>query len=138
VTASAISEKNCQVEPIRTVSSPPMRSEISPQIWRLTNAVPSSSDSIAAPWAGLMPRSLHSATRWVCGIDIGMQQQNAASASIAKTRFGGRPSTVRRAASSDALAGAMISGGLFNTIAAIGRITAISNSAKASMVVRQP
>src|SRR5437764_368913 len=94
VNAIAAIVQNCQAEPINMVIKPPIRSEIAPQICRLMKAVPSSSDSMAAPCVGLMPRSLHSATRCTCGIDIGMQQQNAATASIANTTLGGQPSTV--------------------------------------------
>ena len=138
VTAIAAIVQNCQTEPIKIVSSPPMRSEIAPQICRLTKAVPSSTDSIAAPWVGLMPRSLHIATRWTCGIDIGMQQQNAAIASIANTTFGGQPSTVGRAACAEAVTGSRISGGRFRTMIAIGTMTATSKPANISMVCRQP
>ena len=52
-----------------------MRSEIQPHALRLKNAVPSSTESIAAPCDGRMPRSVQSATRWPCGIAIGTQQQ---------------------------------------------------------------
>ena len=113
-----------------------MRSEIKPQIWRLKNAVPSSTDSIAAPWVGVMPRSLHSATRCACGIDIGMQQQKAASRQhgeheIRRPAEHGRP---RR------LAGRGDRGRddfrrRLSTTTASGRITASSNSAKTSIVV---
>ena len=66
--------EHCQAEPISTVDSPPMRSEIAPQICRLTKAVPSSTDSIIAPTELAMPRSLQKATRCPCGIAIGTQQ----------------------------------------------------------------
>src|SRR5690349_19568097 len=98
VTASAMTEKNCQIDPSSTVIRPPMRSEIAPHIWREKNAMKSSMESIAAPCVGLMPRSLHNATRCDCGIDIGMQQQNDATAIMANTTLGGHPSTVGRAA----------------------------------------
>ena len=75
VSVNATTARNCHIDPISTVISPPMRSEIHPQAWRLKNAVPSSTDSIAAPCEGRMPKSVHSATRWPCGIDIGTQQQ---------------------------------------------------------------
>ena len=83
----------CQADPISTVASPPMRSEIAPQICRLRNAVPSSTDSISAPTERLMPRSLQKATRWPCGIAIGMQHSTAAPHISANTTLGGQPST---------------------------------------------
>src|SRR5262245_55799397 len=52
------------VEPASTVLRPPMRSEIQPQNCRLTKAVPSSTDSIAAPCEARMPRSLQNAGKW--------------------------------------------------------------------------
>ena len=78
VSRNAVIDAACQAEPISTVASPPMRSEIAPQICRLRNAVPSSTDSISAPTERLMPRSLQKATRWPCGIAIGMQHSTAA------------------------------------------------------------
>ena len=83
-----------QIEPIITARSPPMRSEINPHTWRLRNAVPSSTDSIAAPCDALMPRSVQKATRWLCGIAIGTQHMKIAAASIANTTFGGQPRTL--------------------------------------------
>ena len=83
----------CQPEPIRTVVKPPILSEITPQAWRLRNAVPSSIDNISALIVRLMPRSLQNATRCPCGIDIGMQHRIAATHIIANTTFGGSPST---------------------------------------------
>src|SRR5213078_4915520 len=85
-----------------------------------------------------MPRSLHSATRCTCGIDIGMQQQNAATASIANTTLGGQPSTVGRAACAEAGGGGTTSGGRFRTMIAIGTMTVTSSAANISMVFRQP
>ena len=49
VTRKPIIDAACHADPISTVASPPMRSEIAPQICRLRNAVPSSTDSISAP-----------------------------------------------------------------------------------------
>ena len=72
-----------------------MRSAIPPQNWRLTKAAPSSTDSMAAPCEAAMPRSLQSATRCCCGIDIGTQQQKAATISIANTTIR-RPAEHRR------------------------------------------
>ena len=55
-----------------------MRSVSQPQNWRLTNALPSKTDSISAPWAGAIPKSLQRATRWVGGMAIGVQHRNPA------------------------------------------------------------
>ena len=102
----------CQADPISTVARPPMRSEITPQICRLRKAVPSSTDSIRAPIERLMPRSLQKATRWPCGIAIGMQHSTPAPHIIANTTLRGRPS--KRAwptAAPDAVAGWNSSGG---------------------------
>src|SRR5262249_14351930 len=65
------------VEPASTVLRPPMRSEIQPQNCRLTKAVPSSTDSIAAPCEARMPRSLQNAGKWACGMAIGTQREDA-------------------------------------------------------------
>ena len=65
-------------EPASTVRNPPMRSATQPQNCRLTKAQPSSTDSIAAPCDGGMPRSLQNATRWPCGIAIGTQHSRPA------------------------------------------------------------
>ena len=40
-----------------------------------------------------MPRSVQSATRCACGIDMVTQHRNEAIASIANTTFGGQPNT---------------------------------------------
>jgi hypothetical protein len=89
-----------------------MRSEIAPQIWRLRKAVPSSTDSIAAPTARLMPRSPQKAMRWPCGIAIGMQHSTAAPQIMTKTMFGLRPSTRSCAVPArDVVAGWTTSGG---------------------------
>src|ERR1043165_4895753 len=96
-------------------------------------------ESITAPCVGWMPRSLHSATRWVCGIAIGTQQKNDAAAIIANTRFGGQPSTVGRTVpGAVTAAGATTSGGFLSTTSAIGTTTATWKTAKVSMVCRQP
>ena len=52
-----------QTEPASTVRSPPIRSDTQPQNCRLKKAQPSSTDSIAAPCDGAMPRSVQNATR---------------------------------------------------------------------------
>src|SRR5262245_66267127 len=75
------------------VDKPPMRSEIQPQIWRLSNPTPSRTDSMAAPTVADMPRSLHSATRCACGIDIVTQHRNAASERTPNTTLAVHPST---------------------------------------------
>ncbi len=102
VNRKAIIAEHCQAEPISTVDSPPMRSEIAPHICRLTNAVTSSTDSIAAPTEAAMPRSLQKATRWPCGIAIGTQHSTEAQHIITNTTLGGQPST--RAGTAPALA----------------------------------
>ena len=68
VRSNAVIDAACQPEPMKTVANPPMRSEIAPQICRLRNAVPSSTDSISAPVERAIPRSLQKATRCPCGI----------------------------------------------------------------------
>src|SRR3984893_16939747 len=83
----------CQADPISTVARPPIRSQITPQICRLRNAVPSSTDSIRAPIDRLIPRSLQNATRWPCGIAIGMQHSRAAAHIAANMALGGQPRT---------------------------------------------
>src|SRR4029077_11885081 len=80
-----------QIEPVSTVLRPPMRSETQPQSWRLTKAVPNSTDSIAAPCDTRMPRSLHNAGKCACGIAIGIQQKMLAAPISANTRLGGQP-----------------------------------------------
>ena len=57
-------------EPAKIVASPPMRSANRPQIWRLTIALPSRTDSISAPCVAPNPRSEHNATMWADGIAI--------------------------------------------------------------------
>ena len=71
-----------------------MRSDTQPQNWRLTKAVPNSTDNIAAPCEARMPRSLQSAGRCACGMAIGMQQKMTAAATRTNTRLGGQPITV--------------------------------------------
>src|SRR5271166_79885 len=83
----------CATELSSTVHSPPRLSATQPQNWRLAKARPSSIDSINAPVSGLIPTSVHSATKWAVGIAIGMQQKNGAMASRAIAVFGRKPST---------------------------------------------
>ena len=64
-----------------------------PQNCREMKAQASSTDSIAAPCVGTMPRSAQKATRCEVGTAIGMQQQNAAMQINPRTRFGGMPRT---------------------------------------------
>jgi len=116
-----------------------MRSDIQPQHCRLTKAVPSSSDSIAAPCAGAMPRSLQNATRCPCGMAIGTQQQNDASDSKASATPGRNPSARApgsRPAAPMPAAGAC--GGGRRKSAAAGTITATAATAKNTMVCCQP
>lgn len=84
---------HCATELANSVSKPPMRSEIAPQICRLKNPAPRRRESIAAPCVAEMPTSVHSATKCACGIDIVTQQRKAAKASSANTTFGGQPNT---------------------------------------------
>src|SRR5215510_10673353 len=50
VKRNAVIDAACHADPIKTVARPPMRSEMAPQICRLRNAVPRSTDSISAPF----------------------------------------------------------------------------------------
>src|SRR6202051_4940275 len=93
VNRRAVIDAACQADQINTVARPPIRSEIPPQICRLRNAVPSSTDSIRALIDRLMPRSLQKATRWPCGIAMGMQHSTAAPHITANTALGGQPRT---------------------------------------------
>src|SRR5262245_33769312 len=102
-----------------------MRSDTTPQTWRLITPAPSSTDSIAAPTVAEMPRSLHSATRWPCGIDMVTQHMNEAIAISANTTLGGQPSTLRfEAAPLLCAAAAGTAGGGRKNQAASGRISA--------------
>src|SRR5215208_7902734 len=83
----------CSAEPQSNVSNAPMRSEIAPQNWRHKKPTPSTSDSMAAPRVAEMPRSLQSATRCACGIDIVTQHKKEANARSTNTTFGGQPKT---------------------------------------------
>src|SRR5262245_50933030 len=67
-----------QADAISIVNRPPTRSVSQPQNIRLTNALPSNTESINAPRAGVIPRSLQSATRCVGGMAIGAQHRNPA------------------------------------------------------------
>src|SRR5450755_692444 len=93
VNRKAVIDAACQADPISTVARPPIQSEIAPQTCRLRNAVPSSTDSIRALIDRLIPRSLQKATRWPCGIAIGMQHSTAAAHIAANTALGGQPRT---------------------------------------------
>src|SRR5262245_5681259 len=84
VKTKAIKAAAWQVEAARMVKRPPMRSANQPQNSRLKKALPSRTESIAAPRAGTMPRSLHSATMWAGGIAIGVQHKNPAKQSSEK------------------------------------------------------
>ena len=112
------------IDPVSAVLRPPMRSEIQPQNWRLTKAVPNSTDSIAAPCETRMPRSLHNAGKCACGIAIGIQQKMLATPIRANTRLGGQPITVfgaDRVPNASTRSGS--SGGARRNIAASGTIT---------------
>ena len=77
-----------QIDAARIVYRPPARSDSQPQNSRLTKALPSSVESIRAPRAGPMPRSLQRATRWAAGIAIGTQQKKPAMHRSANTNMG--------------------------------------------------
>src|ERR1700760_4305425 len=80
-----------QADPTMTARSPPTRSASIPQNCRLMNAQASSTESIAAPCVGTMPRSVQNATRWPFGTAIGMQQKNAAMQISARARLAFNP-----------------------------------------------
>src|SRR5262245_62204561 len=86
----------CVSEPINTVVSPPMRSVIQPQNWRLKKAQRRSRVKSAGPCEGAKPRSPQSAIKCDAGMAIGTQQRKAAPARKAKARLGGRPRTLVR------------------------------------------
>src|SRR5450755_536153 len=97
-TSSCVSRKDAMAtawnaEPTITVRSPPMRSASAPHAWRATKADASITDSMTAPWAGLMPMPLQKATRCAEGIAMGTQQRKPARQNSAWTRFGCRPAT---------------------------------------------
>src|SRR5262249_58181358 len=111
------------------VSTPPLRSEIAPQAWRLRKPAPSSSDNIAAPWVAEMPRSVQNATRCACGIDIVTQHRKAAAASSANTRFGGQPNTLGvTVAPPPPRPPSAVSGGGRRKMSASGTMVATANS----------
>src|SRR5579883_776845 len=98
-TSSWVSRKHAmatawQAEPAITVRNPPTRSARAPHAWRATKAAASMVDSMAAPCVGLMPMSPQKATMCADGIDIGMQQQNAATQTRACTTLGWKPATL--------------------------------------------
>ena len=80
VSRNAVIARIWKDDPTSTVMSPPMWSENQPQNWRLMKPAPSSTDSMAAPCDGRMPRSLQNAGRCACGIAIGMQHSIIATA----------------------------------------------------------
>src|ERR1700759_1998259 len=67
-----------QTEPARIVLGPPILLARKPQNWRLTNAQPSKTESIAAPSDGAIPMSPQNATRWPCGIALGTDHRKPA------------------------------------------------------------
>src|ERR1700712_3998475 len=93
VNRSAVIDAALQADPLNTGARAPIRADITPQICRLRNAVPSNIDSIRAPADRLIPRSLQKATRWPCGIAMGMQHSTAAPHINANTALGGQPRT---------------------------------------------
>ena len=116
-----------------------MRSASIPQNCRLMNAQASSTDSIAAPCVGTMPRSVQNATRWPFGTAIGMQQKNAAMQISASARLAFMPSTVAPLRGSpDSGCGGSGSGAGRRHSRVSGRITTITTTAYASIVVCHP
>ena len=112
VDRNAVIDAACHADPIMIVASPPIRSEMTPQICRLMNAVPSRTDSIRAPIDLAIPRSLQKATKWPCGIAMGMQHKTPAAHIIANTRLGGQPRTrALPGPAPDTVAGGATSGG---------------------------
>ncbi len=94
-------------------------------------------ESIAAPCAAGIPRSLQNATRWPCGIAIGTQQANDAMHNMASTVLGRMPKSWRRRPASANLNAAGASGARRRNNAAIG--TAMTTTtANATIVMRQP
>src|SRR4029078_442197 len=83
----------CASDPISSVISPPRLSESHPHSCRAMKAHTSITVSMAAPFAGVMPRSPHRAMTCAGGIAIGIQHRNDAPAGSAKTALGGSPST---------------------------------------------
>ena len=117
-----------------------MRSETQPQNCRLMKAVPSSTESIAAPCDASIPRSLQSAGRCSCGIAIGMQQKITATATSAKHQVG-RPAQHASWAPRRHLEHAARqrhSGGRRRKIAASGTMTTSLHRPYQIMVCRQP
>src|SRR6185437_13620857 len=121
------------------VCSPPIRSASQPQNCREKNAVPSSTESIAAPLLGPSPMSLQKATMWAIGIDIVTQQQNVAKPSNAQTTLGGSPSELSpRFGPACAPPNAGASGGRRRNHAASGTITTVTTQPNTNIVRRQP
>ena len=60
------------------MARPPIQSDNQPQNWRLRNAIPSSSESMAAPLVAEILRSPQSAGKCVVGIAIGTQHRTEA------------------------------------------------------------
>ena len=116
-----------------------MRSAIQPHICRLTNAEASSTDSIAAPCAGLNPRSVQKETRCAIGSAIATQQRKIASDSSPSTIFGASPST-RPPGSGPApkLPTTGAAGGALRKKNASGSTSTTSTAPNATMVQRQP
>ena len=114
-----------------------MRSVIHPHPSRLASAPACITDSIAAPCAAVMPRSLQNATRWPCGIAIGTQQAKDAMHKIASTVLGRMPKSSRRRPASAKPNSPDGSGAGRRNNAAIG--TAMTTTtANPTIVARQP
>ena len=106
-----------------------MRSEIMPQNWRVTKAVPSTTESMAALCVGAMPRSVQKATRWLCGMAMGTQHMKAAATIRVNIVLGRSPRTAALCSEPEPAGAVTGSGGARKKKAASGTTTAISTTA---------
>jgi hypothetical protein len=112
------------------VPSPPIWSASHPQNNRLAKALASSTDSIAAPCAAEIPRSVQNATRCPAGIAIGTQHKNPAAQSSACTTLGGKPRVrARRRAPAATMVAARLGGDGGCRNSASGTIAAATTTA---------
>ncbi len=117
-----------------------MRSATQPQNCRARKAQPSNTDSIAAPYCGVMPRSLQNAGTWCIGTAMGTQQQNTATISRIMSRLRGMPSTspVACGRSVAPIAAADSSGGGCRKMTVSVTTATTVRIANATIVQRQP
>src|SRR5215831_14801702 len=125
-----------QTEAAKIVKRPPTRSVSHPQNKRLKKALPSSTDSIRAPCAAEMPRSLQSATRCPGGIAIGVQHRKPATHS--RTNVPSDPATVEVAAFTWLSASDPPVGGGRSHIKAANRIARAVAIPNTTIVARHP